>query len=151
MVHIRDVTGDWKTVENANREDFERDAYALEVFPGKGIAKVEQVMRRLHGIGYQGVVQPEHLGPPSEAELLPGCDAVLQGYDPAGLSEAKQSGNVSACFSVFRDGAQKWAQSVATSLVTRIAPLYPNTRFNAKAYKESDSVTWSNVSTRVAF
>lgn len=82
MVHIRDVTGDWKTVENTNREDFERDAYALEVFPGKGIAKVEQVMQQLHKIGYQGVVQPEHLGPPSEAELLPAamqfCKDIIQ-------------------------------------------------------------------------
>ena len=40
MVHIRDVTGDWKTVKTTKHEDFERDAYALEVFPGKGIAKV---------------------------------------------------------------------------------------------------------------
>ena len=71
MVHIRDVTGDWKSVKNVKREEFERDAYALEVFPGKGIAKIKQVMRGLCGIGYRGVVQPEHLGPPSEAELLP--------------------------------------------------------------------------------
>ncbi len=84
MVHIRDVTGDWTSVKNVKREDFERDAYALEVFPGKGIAKVEQVMRRLHDIGYQGIVQPEHLGPPSEAELLPAamrfCNDLIQRF-----------------------------------------------------------------------
>ena len=71
IVHIRDVKGDWKSVENVKRDDFERDAYVLEVFPGKGIAKVKPVMRQLYNIGYHGVVQPEHLGPPSEAELLP--------------------------------------------------------------------------------
>ncbi len=73
MVHIRDVKGDWRSVENVKR-----DALQLEVFPGKGIAKIELVMRRLYDIGYQGVVQPEHLGAPSEAELLPGAIKYLQ-------------------------------------------------------------------------
>ena len=73
MVHIRDVNGDWRSVE-----DTKRDALQLEVFPGKGIAQVELVMRRLYEIGYQGVVQPEHLGPPSEAELLPAAIKYLQ-------------------------------------------------------------------------
>ena len=73
MVHIRDVNGDWRSVENMRR-----DALQLEVFPGKGIAKVESVMRRLYEMGYQGVVQPEHLGPPSEAELLPSAMKYLQ-------------------------------------------------------------------------
>ncbi|MBC8234664.1 sugar phosphate isomerase/epimerase [bacterium] len=73
MVHIRDVNGDWRSVE-----DTKRDALQLEVFPGKGIAKVESVMRRLYETGYQGVVQPEHLGPPSEAELLPAAIKYLQ-------------------------------------------------------------------------
>ena len=66
MVHIRDVTGDWTTVE-----DMREDAFSLEVFPGKGIAKCAETMQRLAGMGYEGVVQPEHLGLPSEAELLP--------------------------------------------------------------------------------
>ena len=74
MVHIRDVSGDWRSVE-----DVKRDAFELEVFPGKGIAKNELVMRRLYEIGYQGVVQPEHLGRPSEAELLPAAMKYLQG------------------------------------------------------------------------
>jgi len=73
MVHIRDVKGDWRSVENTKR-----DALQLEVFPGKGIAKIELVMRRLYEIGYQGVVQPEHLGLPSEAELLPAAMKYLQ-------------------------------------------------------------------------
>jgi sugar phosphate isomerase/epimerase len=73
MVHIRDVKGDWRSVENVKR-----DALQLEVFPGKGIAKIELVMRRLYEIGYRGVVQPEHLGPPSEAELLPAAIKYLK-------------------------------------------------------------------------
>jgi len=73
MVHIRDVKGDWRSVE-----DIKRDWLQLEVFPGKGIAKIESVMRRLYDIGYQGVVQPEHLGAPSEAELLPAAMKYLQ-------------------------------------------------------------------------
>ena len=55
-----------------------RAAFQLEVFPGKGIVKVESVMQRLYEIGYQGVVQPEHLGPPNEAELLPAATKYLQ-------------------------------------------------------------------------
>ncbi len=73
MVHIRDVKGDWRSVENVKR-----DAFQLEVFPGKGIAKIESVMRRIYEIGYQSVVQPEHLGLPSEAELLPAATKYLQ-------------------------------------------------------------------------
>ncbi len=73
MVHIRDVNGDWKSVE-----DMSRDAYDLEVFPGTGIAQNDQTVRRLHEIGYQGIVQPEHLGLPSEAELLPAAMRYLQ-------------------------------------------------------------------------
>lgn len=73
MVHIRDVNGDWKSVE-----DMRQDAYDLEVFPGTGIAQNEQAVRRLHEIGYQGVVQPEHLGLPGEAELLPAAMRYLR-------------------------------------------------------------------------
>ncbi len=73
MVHIRDVKGDWRSVGN-----IKSDWFQLEVFPGKGVAQVELVMRRLYEIGYQGVVQPEHLGPPSEAELLPAAIKYLQ-------------------------------------------------------------------------
>ena len=73
MVHIRDVNGDWRSLGN-----IKRDWWSLEVFPGKGIAQIEAVMRRLSDIDYQGVVQPEHLGPPSEAELLPAAMRYLQ-------------------------------------------------------------------------
>jgi len=66
MVHIRDVTGDWTTVE-----EMRRDAFSLEVFPGKGLARCAEAMQGLAEIGYDGVVQPEHLGLPGEAELLP--------------------------------------------------------------------------------
>lgn len=80
MVHIRDVNGDWKSVK-----DMRSDAYDLEVFPGTGIAQNEQVVRRLHQIGYQGVVQPEHLGRPGEAELLPAAMQYLQDLTGAEL------------------------------------------------------------------
>jgi sugar phosphate isomerase/epimerase len=73
MVHIRDVNGDWQSIEDMRRDNFD-----LEVFPGTGIAKNDQVMRRLHEIGYQGAVQPEHLGRPSEAELLPAAFQYLR-------------------------------------------------------------------------
>ena len=66
MVQIRDVTGDWTTVE-----EMRRDAFSLEIFPGKGVARCAEAMQGLAEIGYDGVVQPEHLGLPSEAELLP--------------------------------------------------------------------------------
>ena len=66
MVQIRDVTGDWTTIE-----EMRRDAFSLEIFPGKGVARCAEAMQGLAEIGYDGVVQPEHLGLPSEAELLP--------------------------------------------------------------------------------
>ena len=73
LVHIRDVNGDWKSVENIKRNEFQ-----LQVFPGRGIAKAESVIQRLCEIGYPGVIQPEHFGPPGEAEQLPAAIKYLQ-------------------------------------------------------------------------
>ena len=61
-----------------------------------------------------------------ECSHIPGLDE--KGYlEPDAISETSV---------VFRNGAQKWAQPVATSFVKRTAPLYSNTCFNAKVEKK---------------
>ena len=73
FVQIRDIRADWRQV--MARQD---DWWQVEVFPGEGIARIEEVIRYLQQTGYTGGLQPEHLGPPDEATQLSKAMKYLQ-------------------------------------------------------------------------